>query len=149
VANDHLLALRSVIGETLVDCVSTQHISREGKAADLDLYLRFESSGWIQLRGAADGRAIQSTLGTEPETFDMGESGHVTPQRAESSDPRSRFVGRQLTRLEPILMPNSADPIGVELVFGRQLVLVYNWGDTLLTATSMPEYLIKAGARIG
>lgn len=78
--------------KTLIDCAATRHVGPNEKTTDLDFYLRFDSVGWIQVRGAADGRGIRVNPRVEPEAYDMGESGSVITQSIEARPALSRLV---------------------------------------------------------
>lgn len=146
--DDNLALLKAAVGDTLIDCVLTQHVSADGKHSDLDYYLRFDSSGWIQIRGAPNGEGVRLGRETGPEAYDMGESGHVRTQALNPSSELSRVIGKRLTAVRRIVLPKAAEPIGIQLQLGQQSVVVVNWGDTLHASADVPQQLIELGVTI-
>jgi hypothetical protein len=116
----------------------------------LDVFFRFAVLGWLEVRGAADGAAIEINRAAEPEAYDMAESGSVAVVR-DTNFPRELggLVGKQFVDAKWVVSSNSVNPIGVQMRFDQdESVLIINWADNLIVSTTLPESIGQFGGRI-
>jgi hypothetical protein len=146
--NEYTAVMSPLLGLTLEEVVMTRYFHPpSGGVSDQDLFLRLDSVGWVGFRTASDGYGLRIDVGPAPEPADMQELGHVAPVSVASDDRFTKLLHATLDAVSLISLPWATEPIGLALGFGTGTVVIIDWGDELLVANELPNYVIDGDGR--